>query len=705
MDKLFYKITGGKGILSICKFSFDREQTTYFGIIDSLKKEFVSFLKLKRIITAALLTALFCLTVSGSEYYVSKNGDNSDGKSWNTAWNEMDQIQWSLVSPGDTIYLDGGKTEMVYTTTMTIKKSGTQGSPICILLSRETDRNGQATIFGGVTQPPYDDQPTYSGEMPTLDAGISIGAYSWITIDGTKWSGITIHGTGGDGVELGEHTSDTSKKAHDIVVRNVKIYDIGTPEKVDNSVQAKFPQLTIGHWHTMANASGIMFSYMAGARNILLERLIISNTSDEAVGEGPCWNLTLRQTWLDNGRTAPNGKPFNYMNHPDGYQNYTWGGNQGPWLIEDCVIGPHFMQGLFPGSSDDDPKYSNSTYVNDITVRNVLFMDNLSSNIFGVAGSNWTFDHITSYIVPQGGNNFTSQQANTNDVVTNSILYGGNIANENKVDFENNIYYNTDGEKLSHSDSSNKHMDPQFVDIAGYDFALSPGSPAIGKGSRVTSVAKLFSLFPGNGPGFFQFSANIFNKDSKATTITITVQRLGASDGAVTVDYVSADSSAIAGKNYISSTGTLSWADGDHEDKTFTVSILKASSGNPLIAKILLRNPTGGAVIESPGQALLLLSDATDINYPAPPFLLQNSPNPFINTTTFKFGVPAKSFVTLKVYDLSGRLIASVISKEYDAGLYSEDWTASNVVKGIYVCKLLIGSSSFYKKIVVLKLK
>jgi len=75
---------------------------------------------------------------SGNIYYVSKNGNNSDGLSWQTAWNELNQINWSHIQPGDTILLDGASTQMVYTTTLIIDKSITETAPIRIECATET---------------------------------------------------------------------------------------------------------------------------------------------------------------------------------------------------------------------------------------------------------------------------------------------------------------------------------------------------------------------------------------------------------------------------------------------------------------------------------------------------------------------------------------------------------------------------------------
>ena len=64
---------------------------------------------------------------AGSTYYVSRSGNNADGRSWSAAWNELDQINWSVVQPGDTIFVDGGSSQMVYATTLAPTASGASG--------------------------------------------------------------------------------------------------------------------------------------------------------------------------------------------------------------------------------------------------------------------------------------------------------------------------------------------------------------------------------------------------------------------------------------------------------------------------------------------------------------------------------------------------------------------------------------------------
>lgn len=84
--------------------------------------------------------------------------------------------------------------------------------------------------------------------------------------------------------------------------------------------------------------------------------------------------------------------------------------------------------------------------------------------------------------------------------------------------------------------------------------------------------------------------------------------------------------------------------------------------------------------------------------------LQQNYPNPFNPLTNIKFGLPKASFVTLKVYDLLGREVASLINNmNMTAGNYVYDFNAANIPSGIYFYKLSAGEFSEVKKMTLIK--
>jgi hypothetical protein len=83
--------------------------------------------------------------------------------------------------------------------------------------------------------------------------------------------------------------------------------------------------------------------------------------------------------------------------------------------------------------------------------------------------------------------------------------------------------------------------------------------------------------------------------------------------------------------------------------------------------------------------------------------LEQNYPNPFNPSTTISFSLPSISFVSLKIFDLLGREVATVVSEEMSAGKYTKQWNANGMPSGIYYFRLQAGSFSESKKLVLLR--
>ncbi len=83
--------------------------------------------------------------------------------------------------------------------------------------------------------------------------------------------------------------------------------------------------------------------------------------------------------------------------------------------------------------------------------------------------------------------------------------------------------------------------------------------------------------------------------------------------------------------------------------------------------------------------------------------LSQNYPNPFNPTTSISFALPKASHVSLKIIDIIGREIATIVSEELPAGSYTRQWNAENMPSGIYFYRLQAGSYTQTKKLVLLK--
>jgi photosystem II stability/assembly factor-like uncharacterized protein len=86
--------------------------------------------------------------------------------------------------------------------------------------------------------------------------------------------------------------------------------------------------------------------------------------------------------------------------------------------------------------------------------------------------------------------------------------------------------------------------------------------------------------------------------------------------------------------------------------------------------------------------------------------LYQNYPNPFNPSTKIKFSVPAVETIhelSLRVYDILGREVATLVNEQLKPGSYEVEWDASNYPSGVYIYKLQTESFSEIKKMILLK--
>ena len=85
-------------------------------------------------------------------------------------------------------------------------------------------------------------------------------------------------------------------------------------------------------------------------------------------------------------------------------------------------------------------------------------------------------------------------------------------------------------------------------------------------------------------------------------------------------------------------------------------------------------------------------------------YLEQNYPNPFNPSTQIRFGITEASTVELKVFDILGREVVTLINKEFmSTGVYNVKFNAIDLASGIYVYKLTTGNHSISKKMQLMK--
>jgi hypothetical protein len=117
--------------------------------------------------------------------------------------------------------------------------------------------------------------------------------------------------------------------------------------------------------------------------------------------------------------------------------------------------------------------------------------------------------------------------------------------------------------------------------------------------------------------------------------------------------------------------------------------------------------------IDSTKQIILertgLSCDTTDVGgigrpaLPAEFRLLQNYPNPFNSSTTIAFEVPKRAHVKIRVYDVTGRRVVTLVDETKTAGEYSAVFNADGLPSGMYLCKFEVNGFSETKKMMLIK--
>lgn len=406
--------------------------------------------------------------ISGNLFFVSKLGNNTDGRSWQTAWNELNQVNWSLIQPGDTLLIDGGSDNMIYNTTLAPTASGTAEQPISIRLAEEPGRNGQVTIFGGRSIPlPYCDQTNYQYQTNGVqDYGIYLNDVSWLVIDGGKWSGIEIHGVNRYGIRFEQTTSQ-------ITLRNLEIFDNG------------YANENGGNWYSAGKGISLEGS------GHTFERLLIHDNGQDAIqsnGDGVS-NITIRESWLYNSRQHPTvNQSYNWCTHSDALQIYD-GGIVENITFEDTILGPGFTNTLLLGESAVD--------VNNVTLRHVLVLKGADNNISAHSSAtpsvnSWTLQNVTVY--GPNTDNTTVYFKGTDITITDSVFVEGQIVIPNT-----NPIVSGNCQWLTTGDDVGLEADPLFVNavadaFSDGDYSLRSESPCLGKGSRITSPAQLLAM-------------------------------------------------------------------------------------------------------------------------------------------------------------------------------------------------------------------
>jgi len=83
--------------------------------------------------------------------------------------------------------------------------------------------------------------------------------------------------------------------------------------------------------------------------------------------------------------------------------------------------------------------------------------------------------------------------------------------------------------------------------------------------------------------------------------------------------------------------------------------------------------------------------------------LSQNYPNPFNPSTSISYQLPTSGLVTIKVYNVIGKEIATLVNEYQQSGSYSKEFSANGLTSGVYFYTIKSGNFTATKKMIFLK--
>lgn len=128
------------------------------------------------------------------------------------------------------------------------------------------------------------------------------------------------------------------------------------------------------------------------------------------------------------------------------------------------------------------------------------------------------------------------------------------------------------------------------------------------------------------------------------------------------------------------------------KDQTYVRVVVHSNSKSFTIQDVLLNIEDATAV-----------KDGELLSSPVSYSLSQNYPNPFNPSTKMNYSIPNQSYVTLKVFDVLGSEVATLVNEEQKPGYYEVKWNANNNSSGVYFYKIMTGDFIETKKMLMIK--
>jgi Secretion system C-terminal sorting domain len=387
------------------------------------------------------------------------------------------------------------------------------------------------------------------------------------------------------------------------------------------------------------------------------------------------FTISIKAQWVHNGLSTSD-TVFNFIQYNGNLYAATHMGvflstdNGISWTVKNTGLGYRQVNDL---AYDNNILYAAVEYWN-------VYRSSDNGNNWDSVGTGITSHHISS-IVTVDGKIF---------VGTSDGIFISTDSGDNWIDKSNGL---TNKEIKTLIVSGNNVLAGTPDGVLIYDSSKEIWNP-IKNGPDSTNI---FRLATGNNIVFAGTSKGIFVSSNDGIDWTLINDTLTAiSSFAFANTNIFYGSTGFSGSVFRSSTNYTDWTDISDGIKYVTCLII---SGNNFVA---------GTWGQGSGVWSRLLSQVvTGISYsqeiPLIFTLEQNYPNPFNPSTTIKYIIPNDGKVTLKVYDLVGRVVATLVNQFKKSGSYDVIFHARNLPSGVYFYQLRVDSFVGTKKFVLLK--
>ena len=207
-----------------------------------------------------------------------------------------------------------------------------------------------------------------------------------------------------------------------------------------------------------------------------------------------------------------------------------------------------------------------------------------------------------------------------------------------------------------------------------------------------TTVAGVYNVTVSNGTGFSSTLTGGFTAKNLAPTV--------ASVSPASADRGKSTTVSITGTNFETGVTTgVSFGAG------VTVTSFTVTNATTISAVLDIPTSAAGGLRDvavtnaSPGGGTVTKTGAFEVKIPTAiegdgsvipeNFVLEDAyPNPFNPTTTIRFGLPERSSVSIRIYDVSGRIVADLVNADMQAGMFQVQWNAASVSSGTYLVRM-----------------